>query len=94
MFVVENFDFLGVKATINQTRQQTKYCLGLASQSSKKGNNHNNNNNKFLFFFIFFLHHTREGEVRFELVNSIRFIKRCPQLIELSLRDNNNNNYY
>lgn len=23
---------------INQTRQQTKYCLGLASQSSKKGN--------------------------------------------------------
>jgi inhibitor of growth protein 4 len=45
VFVVENFDFLGVKATINQTRQLTKYCLGLASQSSKKGNNHNNNNN-------------------------------------------------
>lgn len=32
------------QSTINQTRQQTKYCLGLA-QSSKKGNNHNNNNN-------------------------------------------------
>ncbi|GFZ03712.1 PHD finger protein-like protein [Actinidia rufa] len=26
-------------AMINQTRQQTKYCLGLASQCSKKGNN-------------------------------------------------------
>lgn len=24
---------------INQTRQQTKYCLGLSSQSSKRGNN-------------------------------------------------------
>ena len=23
---------------INQTRQQTKYCLGLSSQSSKRGN--------------------------------------------------------
>ena len=34
-------------AMMNQTRQQTKYCLGLASQSSKKGNNSNyiNNNN-------------------------------------------------
>lgn len=30
---------------INQTRQQTKYCLGLASQSSKKGNNYNNSYN-------------------------------------------------
>lgn len=34
---------------INQTRQQTKYCLGLSSQSSKKGSNNNynsyNNNN-------------------------------------------------
>ena len=30
---------------MNQTRQQTTYCLGLASQSSKKGNNYNNNNN-------------------------------------------------
>lgn len=33
---------------INQTRQQTKYCLGLSSQSSRKGNNYNNssyNNN-------------------------------------------------
>lgn len=33
---------------INQTRQQTKYCLGLSSQSSKKGNNYNSssyNNN-------------------------------------------------
>ncbi|KAG2682780.1 hypothetical protein I3843_10G000700 [Carya illinoinensis] len=36
---------------INQTGQQTKYCLGLASQSSKKGNSNNscsyyyNNNN-------------------------------------------------
>ncbi|CAL5362869.1 unnamed protein product [Camellia sinensis] len=27
------------QAMINQTRQQTKYCLGLASQGSKKGNN-------------------------------------------------------
>lgn len=27
-----------VEALINQTRQQTKYCLGLSSQSSKKGN--------------------------------------------------------
>ncbi|KAK3013283.1 hypothetical protein RJ639_008191 [Escallonia herrerae] len=26
------------QAMINQTRQQTKYCLGLASQASKKGN--------------------------------------------------------
>lgn len=24
---------------INQTRQQTKYCLGVASQGSRKGNN-------------------------------------------------------
>jgi inhibitor of growth protein 4 len=32
-------------AMMNQTRQQTTYCLGLASQSSKKGNNYNNNNN-------------------------------------------------
>lgn len=32
------------EALINQTRQQTKYCLGLASQSSKKGiGNHYNN---------------------------------------------------
>ncbi|AEE33094.1 PHD finger protein-like protein [Arabidopsis thaliana] len=32
------------QSLINQTRQQTKYCLGLASQSSKKGNgNHYNN---------------------------------------------------
>lgn len=30
---------------ISQTRQQTKYCLGLSSQSSKKGNNNNGNNN-------------------------------------------------
>lgn len=30
--------FLVVEAMINQTRQQTKYCLGLSSQSSKKGN--------------------------------------------------------
>ncbi|CAN0920622.1 PHD finger protein ING2 [Linum grandiflorum] len=32
---------------INQTRQQTKYCLGLASQSSRKGNGngYNNKNN-------------------------------------------------
>lgn len=27
------------QAMINQTRQQTKYCLGLSSQSSKRGNN-------------------------------------------------------
>nr|XP_023915425.1 PHD finger protein ING2 [Quercus suber] len=35
------------QSMMNQTRQQTKYCLGLASQSSKKGNNSNytNNNN-------------------------------------------------
>lgn len=41
------FDFVVFEALINQTRQQTKYCLGLASQSSKKGNNgsnHYNNN--------------------------------------------------
>lgn len=32
---------------IHQTRQQTKYCLGLSSQSSKKwNNNHNYNNNE------------------------------------------------
>lgn len=30
---------------INQTRQQTKYCLGLSSQNSKKGNNNNNSYN-------------------------------------------------
>ncbi|KAF5747385.1 PHD finger protein ING2-like [Tripterygium wilfordii] len=30
---------------INQTRQQTQYCLGLASQSSKRGNGNNYNNN-------------------------------------------------
>lgn len=30
---------------INQTRQQTKYCLGLASQSSRKGNYSNNSSN-------------------------------------------------
>ena len=29
--------FLVVEAMINQTRQQTKYCLGLSSQSSKRG---------------------------------------------------------
>lgn len=28
---------------INQTRQQTKYCLGLASQNSKKGNGNSGN---------------------------------------------------
>ncbi|KAF5473655.1 hypothetical protein F2P56_010254 [Juglans regia] len=39
------------QSMINQTGQQTKYCLGLASQSSKKGNSNNscsyyyNNNN-------------------------------------------------
>uniref|UniRef100_A0A1J3ELR1 PHD finger protein ING n=1 Tax=Noccaea caerulescens TaxID=107243 RepID=A0A1J3ELR1_NOCCA len=33
------------QSLINQTRQQTKYCLGLASQSSKKGNNGNNHYN-------------------------------------------------
>lgn len=33
------------QSMMNQTRQQTTYCLGLASQSSKKGNNYNNNNN-------------------------------------------------
>lgn len=27
-----------MEAMINQTRQQTKYCLGLASQVNKKGN--------------------------------------------------------
>ncbi|WCJ43659.1 Inhibitor of growth protein 4 [Euphorbia peplus] len=30
---------------INQTRQQTKYCLGMAPQSSKRGNDVNYNNN-------------------------------------------------
>lgn len=25
---------------INQTRQQTKYCLGVATQGSRKGNNY------------------------------------------------------
>ncbi|XP_010511155.1 PREDICTED: PHD finger protein ING2-like isoform X2 [Camelina sativa] len=33
------------QSLINQTRQQTKYCLGLASQSSKKGNNGSHYNN-------------------------------------------------
>ncbi|XP_048334231.1 PHD finger protein ING2 isoform X2 [Ziziphus jujuba] len=33
------------QSMISQTRQQTKYCLGLSSQSSKKGNNNNGNNN-------------------------------------------------
>ncbi|KAK6945289.1 Inhibitor of growth protein, N-terminal histone-binding [Dillenia turbinata] len=32
---------MGYFAMINQTRQQTKYCLGLFSQTSKKGNNIN-----------------------------------------------------
>lgn len=31
---------------INQTRQQTKYCLGL-SQSSKKGNSYNSNSHHY-----------------------------------------------
>ncbi|KAL5547152.1 hypothetical protein UlMin_006839 [Ulmus minor] len=30
------------QSMINQTRQQTKFCLGLSSQSSKKGNNYIN----------------------------------------------------
>ncbi|CAB4316187.1 unnamed protein product [Prunus armeniaca] len=35
------------QSMIHQTRQQTKYCLGLSSQSSKKwNNNHNYNNNE------------------------------------------------
>lgn len=29
---------------INQTRQQTKYCLGLTSHGTKKGNNNNSSN--------------------------------------------------
>lgn len=33
--------FFGVEAMINQTRQQTKYCLGLATQGTKKGNGSN-----------------------------------------------------
>lgn len=31
-------------AMVNQTRQQTKYCLGLSSHGSKKGN-HNSSHN-------------------------------------------------
>jgi hypothetical protein len=39
--------FCGViEAMINQTRQQTKYCMGFSSHGSKKGNhNHNHNHN-------------------------------------------------
>ena len=33
-----------IEAMINQTRQQTKYCMGFSSHGSKKGN-HNYNNN-------------------------------------------------
>ncbi|PNX93221.1 PHD finger protein ing2-like [Trifolium pratense] len=34
------------QSMINQTRQQTKYCMGFSSHGSKKGNhNHNYNNN-------------------------------------------------
>lgn len=32
-----------MEAMINQTRQQTKYCMGFSSHGSKKGN-HNYNN--------------------------------------------------
>ncbi|PON44195.1 ING family [Parasponia andersonii] len=35
------------QSMINQTRQQTKYCLGLSSQSSKKGTNNNSNSNNY-----------------------------------------------
>lgn len=31
------FPFLDFSAMINQSREQTKYCLGLSSQSNKKG---------------------------------------------------------
>ena len=45
------FGILWVEAMINQTRQQTNYCLGLASQSLRKGNGsiyncYNTNNNE------------------------------------------------
>lgn len=36
-------DFPFVIAMIDQTRQQTKYCLGLSTQSSKKGYGNSNN---------------------------------------------------
>ncbi|KAJ7976369.1 PHD finger protein ING [Quillaja saponaria] len=35
------------QSMINQTRQQTKYCLGLSSQSSKKVNYANSNSNNY-----------------------------------------------
>lgn len=38
------YGFSCFEALINQTRQQTKYCLGLASQSSKKGSGNNHYN--------------------------------------------------
>ena len=34
-----------MEAMINQTRQQTKYCMGFSSHGSKKGNHSYNNNN-------------------------------------------------
>ena len=34
-----------MEAMINQTRQQTKYCMGFSSHGSKKGNHNYNNNN-------------------------------------------------
>ncbi|KAF5473688.1 hypothetical protein F2P56_005659 [Juglans regia] len=37
------------QSMINQTRQQTKYCLGLASQSLKKGNYNSNTNNNYYY---------------------------------------------
>jgi len=33
-----------MEAMINQTRQQTKYCMGFPSHGSKKGNHSYNNN--------------------------------------------------
>ncbi|KAK7281101.1 hypothetical protein RIF29_08797 [Crotalaria pallida] len=33
------------QSMINQTRQQTKYCMGFSSHGSKKGNHHNHNYN-------------------------------------------------
>lgn len=32
---------------INQTRQQTKYCMGVSSHGSKKGNHNHNYNNSY-----------------------------------------------
>jgi hypothetical protein len=37
-----------IEAMINQTRQQTKYCMGFSSHGSKKGNHNYNNNYNYM----------------------------------------------